>query len=115
MIDVSERCKKRLVPVQMVKDILSTSTQDVADDIIAQISSGEFTNAFLSIFLMMIWLLAIYSHLMSHFNNVCRYQLELISLIPPKPTGENVCMNHCLLFPCISSPPHLVYCYFCSG
>ena len=42
LVDASERCKKRVVPVQMVKDILSTTTQDVADDIIAQIPSGNY-------------------------------------------------------------------------
>jgi hypothetical protein len=41
MVDVSERCRKNVVPVQMVKDILSTTTQDVADHIIAQIPSGR--------------------------------------------------------------------------
>lgn len=41
LVDVSERCKRQVVPIQMVKDILSTTTQDVADDIIAQIPSGK--------------------------------------------------------------------------
>lgn len=41
LVDVSERSKRHLIPVQMVKDILSTTTQEVADDIIAQIPSGK--------------------------------------------------------------------------
>ena len=42
LIQVSEQYKRLEIPVQMVKDILSTTTQDVADDIIAQIP-GELT------------------------------------------------------------------------
>ena len=41
LVEVSESHKKREVPLQMIKDILTTTTQDVADDIINQIPSGE--------------------------------------------------------------------------
>ena len=41
LVEVAERCRKQDVPVQMVKDILSTTTQDVAEEIISQIPSSE--------------------------------------------------------------------------
>lgn len=41
LVEVAERCRKQDVPVQMVKDILSTTTQDVVDEIINQIPSSK--------------------------------------------------------------------------
>ena len=38
---MSEHYKKQAVPVQLVKDLLSTITPEVAEDIIAQVPGGK--------------------------------------------------------------------------
>lgn len=40
LVEVSEHYKKAVIPVNVVKDLLTTSTPEVAEDIIASIPTG---------------------------------------------------------------------------
>ncbi|KAI1292656.1 Kinesin-like protein KIF28P [Halotydeus destructor] len=44
LIEVSEQYNKMAVPVQLVKDLLSTTTPEVAEDIISQVPGDNYSN-----------------------------------------------------------------------